>query len=122
MIQAVFIFFRKGVRTMYFVPKNVNARFEILPGFGLKELILCGSTLAIGGGLALIAGALVLPASIRLALVVVPTGVMFFITQPGLNGVCLFDLLGYYRAWSFRKKIYLNYYEGGGEDFKSIIK
>jgi len=79
---------------MYFVPKNVNARFEILPGFGLKELFLCGTALAIGGGLALLLGVFELPSPLRLAFVVVPPGIMFFITQPVLTGDCLFDLLG----------------------------
>lgn len=102
---------------MYFVPKNVNARFEILPGFGLKELLLCGTALAIGGGLALLLGIFELSSPLRLAFVIIPPGIMFFITQPGIGGECLFDLLGYYRSWSFQKKLYLNYYEGGVENF-----
>jgi len=101
---------------MYFVPKNVNARFEFLPGFGLKELFLCGIALAIGGGLALLLGVFALPLPLRFALIFVLPGIMFFITQPGIGGESLFDLLGHYRSWSFQKKLYLNYYEGGVEN------
>jgi len=103
---------------MYFVPKNVSMRFEILPGFGLKELLLCGIALAIGGGLALLFGFFNVPDPVRLALLVVPPGIMFFITQPGFGGESFFDLFKFYRSWLLNKKVFLNYYEGGGEHFK----
>lgn len=32
----------------YFVPPNVSARFEIIEGFGVKELIVCSIVLIIG--------------------------------------------------------------------------
>lgn len=32
----------------YFVPPNVSARFEIIEGFGIKELIVCSIALLIG--------------------------------------------------------------------------
>lgn len=100
----------------YFVPKNVSMRFEILPGFGMRELFLCGTALGFGGALALLGGILNIPAMPRIAFLVIPPGIMFFITQPGMGGESLFDLLKYYRKWSFHRKLYLNLYEGSDVD------
>jgi hypothetical protein len=102
---------------MYIVPKNVIGRFEILPGFGLKELFLCGIALAIGGGLSLLISSFNVPTPVRIGFIIVPPGIMFFITQPGLMGESFFDLFKFYRLWLLNKKVFLNYYEGGGEHF-----
>jgi hypothetical protein len=99
---------------MYFVPVNVSARFEILPGFGLKELLLCGMAAGIGGGLALLAGAFALSPTARFALAAIPPGAAFIAGQPaGSCGESLLDLVRHYRNWLVGQKLYLNSYEGG---------
>lgn len=99
--------------SMYFVPVNVNARFEILPGFGLRELFTCGIAAGIGGGLALLAGVFALSPTIRLALFIVPPAAAFFLGRPtGQGGESVLDERRYYRRWRRGQKLYLNMCEG----------
>jgi len=98
---------------MYFVPVNVSVRFEILPGFGLKELLLCGIAASVGGGLALLGGVFALSPTVRFALAAVPPGVAFIAGRPaGSGGESLLDLIRHYRTWLAGQKMYLNMYEG----------
>jgi len=98
---------------MYLVPKNVRARFELVPGFGLPELLLCGSGLAVGAGIGFVVSLLGVSALVRMVLLVVPTGFMFFVTRGGSDGDSLFTLVMLYRQWKTNQKRYFNVPRGG---------
>jgi len=39
---------------LYLIPKNINAKFQLLPGFGWRELFVTLSFMGVGGVIALI--------------------------------------------------------------------
>jgi hypothetical protein len=99
---------------VYLVPKNVKARFELLPGFGLPEIALCAGGLAVGFVLSLLVSLLGASALIRMVLVVVPAGFMFFVTRAGSEGESLFGLVLSYRRWKTGQRRFFNVPKGGG--------
>ncbi len=96
---------------VYLVPKNVRARFELIPGLGLPELGLCGAGALVGivfAGLAALFGASFL---LRMVFFVIPIGLMFFATRGGIDGESLYVLAVLYRRWRAGRKRYV---QGGG--------
>ena len=98
---------------MYLVPKNVRARFELVPGFGLPELALCGGGLVVGALLGFVASLFGASPLVRMVFLVVPTGFMFFVTRVGSEGESLFGLVLFYRRWKFNQRRYYNVPRGG---------
>ncbi|MBT9177393.1 MAG: hypothetical protein DDT20_01726 [Firmicutes bacterium] len=98
---------------MYLVPKNVRARFELVPGFGIPELALCGVGLVVGAALGFVASLFGASPIVRMALLVLPTGFMFFATRPGLEGESLFGLAVLYHRWKTSQRRYFNVPQGG---------
>lgn len=98
---------------MYLVPKNVRARFELVPGFGLPELALCGVGLVVGAVLGFVTSLFGASSLVRIVLLVVPTGFMFFTTRAGSEGENLFGLVVLYRKWKTGQRRYFNVPRGG---------
>ncbi|MBS3949559.1 MAG: hypothetical protein KGZ53_02685 [Peptococcaceae bacterium] len=98
---------------MYLVPKNVRARFELVPGFGIPELALCAVGLVVGATLGFVFSLFNASPLVRMVLLVVPTGFMFFATRPGLEGESLFGLVVLYRRWKTGQRRYFNVPQGG---------
>ena len=98
---------------MYLVPKNVRARFELVPGFGLPELALCGVGLVVGGLIGFVASLFGASPLVRMVFLVVPAGFMFFVTRVGSEGESLFGLVVFYRRWKFNQRRYFNVPKGG---------
>jgi len=99
---------------MYLVPKNVRARFELVPGFGLPELALCAGGLVVGATLGFVFSLFNASPLVRVVLLVVPTGFMFFVTRAGSEGESLFVLVMLYRKWKTGQRRYFNVPQGGG--------
>lgn len=98
---------------MYLVPKNVRARFELVPGFGIPELALCGVGLVVGAVLGFVTSLFGASSLVKMVLLVVPTGFMFFVTRVGSEGESLFDLVVLYRKWRTSQRRYFNVPQGG---------
>ena len=103
----------------YLIPREVNTRFEIFPGFGFMELaaILFGGL--VGAVLQIIPMVLPIPTGpkvfARLFLVTLPLAISYMMVRQDIGGDTLFGQLKAYRKWSGRRKTL--YYRKEGENW-----
>ncbi|BDG59773.1 hypothetical protein [Caldinitratiruptor microaerophilus] len=71
----------------YLIPRQVTTRFEFFPGFGWPELFALAAAIALGAGLAALAGGLGLSRPVRAALFVLPPGAVWQLVRGGPNSL-----------------------------------
>ena len=104
----------------YLVPRAVIARFELIPGVGLPQLLAGLAGAAIGVALQFLAGflaGLILGPSpwimfVRIAVVAGPSAFAFAGTRQNLAGQSPWQTMRARRAWLARPKLYLYRREG----------
>jgi len=96
---------------LYQVPKNISARFEFFSGFGWKELFFVLIGLSVGLFVYLILS-IFTKSIIRYLIVLILTGLAYFLVIPGPDGNSVLSLIKYYLKWSKKQKRYL-YVQGG---------
>lgn len=104
----------------YLVPRAVIARFELIPGVGLGQLLagLAGATFGVAFQFlaAYVAGLLLGPSPwimfLRIAVVAGPASFAFAATRQNLTGQSPWQTLRARRGWLSRPKLYLYRREG----------
>ena len=91
----------------YLIPRRITQRWELFPGWGKPELLIC---LAGAGGSAVLVGISTLvglPVYIVALLGLLPLGVAVLLVMPQPTGGCFFDMLLAQRAYQATRKLYL---------------
>lgn len=93
----------------YLVPRDVQTRTEIFPGFGFAELGAVVIGAVIGAILQLLPWVLPIPAGpklfFRLFLVVLPIAIAYLLVRQDFAGGSLWQQLLAYRSWAGRRKV-----------------
>ncbi|EJW13862.1 PrgI family protein [Paenibacillus alvei] len=99
--------------TVYFIPKNVRSRFEFLPGFGVRELLITLTGAVIGLAIAFIVY-LFTQHILSFVLVGLVGGLSFFLAKPDpRTGKNALDLLKDIQSYKSRPKRYFYRYGDG---------
>jgi hypothetical protein len=78
----------------YLIPKNIKARFELIPGFGWREIFVTLAGAIVGFMLLLLLGVFGIPIIVRIFLAVMCAGIGYGISvQNPRTGVNLLDIL-----------------------------
>lgn len=87
----------------YQIPRNVIARFELIPGIGWKQIIIGGICFLFAVGFWKVTGFINIPVPIRLffSIMLVGCPLLLSIPNPALGNICLFDRL--LKAYKFSK-------------------
>lgn len=98
----------------YLIPRRITQRWEIMPGWGWRELASAGIGLATGAVLFALASLIGLPLIIRLLLLLLPAGSLTYLAMPLAMGGSMLDLILAFRAYSRTRHLYL--YDLGRDD------
>ncbi|MEC3018351.1 PrgI family protein [Bacillus cereus] len=100
----------------YLIPKNIKARFELIPGFGWREIFVTFTGLVIGLLLLLLLGVFGVPFILRLFLTVLCAGVGYGISVPNpRTGLNLLDILKMMKQFRAKPKRYYYVFGEGRE-------
>ena len=98
----------------YLIPRRITQRWELFPGWGKTELLLClagaGASAALAGLSALVG----LPIAISIRLAVLPLGASVLLGMPQPSGGTFYDLLLAQQTYVSRRHLYL--YDIGRDD------
>ncbi len=98
----------------YLIPRRITQRWEILPGWGWRELGSAGVGLGIGALLFAVASLAGLPLWLRALLVIVAAGCGVGLAMPMATGGSMLDMLLDARAYGRTRHQYL--YDFGRDD------
>ena len=101
--------------TTYLIPLNVNTRFELIEGFGWKDLAIClltaGATFLLMNTVGFFLSTL--STMMKLCVVIGSTAISFFIVQRNpVTGMSMLMLLTSWREYEKNQKRYLYKYGG----------
>jgi hypothetical protein len=98
----------------YLIPRRITQRWEILPGWGWRELAAAGVGLGVGVVLFAAASLIGLPLWLRALLVVVAVGCGVGLAMPMATGGSMLDMLLDSRAYGRTQHLYM--YDLGRDD------
>ncbi len=91
----------------YLIPRRITQRWELVPGWGKPELLICLTGAAGSAGLVGISSLIGLPIYVVALLGLLPLGVAVLLVMPQPTGGCFVDMLLAQRAYMATRKLYL---------------
>lgn len=98
----------------YLIPRRITQRWELMPGWGWRELGATGIGFAIGAALFALAALLRLPLAVHFLLLLAPTGCAAYMAMPMALGGSFLDMVLAWRAYARTRHLYL--YDLGRDD------
>lgn len=99
---------------MYMIPKNVNAKYEIFPGFGMFELLISLVGAGIGAALFYLVKLLGVPLPLALFIgIIFPVTAFFSSMNDPRTGMSLILMLKHFRQYKDRQKKYFYVFGSG---------
>lgn len=92
---------------MYMIPNNVNARYEIFPGFGMQELFMTVAGAALGIGVFLSLNFIRIPLVISVVIAVLFPVIAFLLSMSNpKTGLSLLTMVKHFREYRERQNKY----------------